>query len=99
MCVAYQVIMYFRETVAISMIYYNCLLLRNQSQNRIIGMFTNNEYFNKNQMWRRNEFLEGCHGQTELLPIIVWTRQKHSTQCYSPEFNNLLYKGIKNALL
>lgn len=36
-------------------------------------------------MQRRNELLGGCHGQMELLFIILWTRQKQR------EFNHLLY--------
>lgn len=65
------------------MIYYSWLLLQNQSEKNMIGMFTHNEYFNWNQMEYGEEirFLEGNHGQMELLSIIVWTRQRHSTQC------------------
>lgn len=46
-------------------------------------MFTNNGYFNKDQMEKNRQeisFLEGDHGQIELFFIIVWTRQQHSAQ-------------------
>lgn len=46
-------------------------------------MFTNNGYFNKDQIEKNRQeisILEGDHGQIELLFIIVWTRQQHSAQ-------------------
>lgn len=95
MCICLQVIMYFTEKVALTVIYYSWLSLQNQSQKNMTGTSIHDEYFNWNQMEWRNEisFLEDGHDQMELLFIIVGTRQQHSTKQHSREFNKLLHKA------
>lgn len=76
--------------------YFNDLLkltvVAKSNPENIIWMFTNNGYFNKDQIEKNRQeisILEGDHGQIELLFIIVWTRQQHSAQYQSRECNNL----------
>lgn len=79
-------------TVAISVIYYNCLLLHNQAKTESSGCFLIMTILTNTQMGYRGEmsFSEDRRGHMGLLSIMVWTRQKHSSHCYSQKENLIL---------